>query len=92
MHCAWGISTLYPDKLLWADLRESAVYNTDMMRLSNSADRDRRQLEYQRSMFVYDERDFLDMDSRMSATYDRLAEFSRPFTERAFGNSPEITS
>jgi hypothetical protein len=88
VHGAWGISDTYPDALLWVDAKESVVFHTDMMGLKDAENdvRHARVMSYQGSIFIYLERDFIDIVNRMEAAYNALTEFTEPFVERAYGS------
>ena len=39
VHGAWGISPVYPDALLWCDIREVMIFHVEMMKLNQPSAR-----------------------------------------------------
>jgi hypothetical protein len=90
VHGAWGTSKKYPNKLLWADIRDAALFHTEMMALVKADDNDAqhsRILEYQKTIMIYDERDFARIENQLAQVGIALYEFMKPFLDRAFGTS-----
>jgi len=89
VHGAWGISREFPDAILWCDIRETTMLHVEMMTVTE----DRRTatlLASQRKIMVYRAADFQAIEDRITATYDRLREFSKPIMERGFGTRAKI--
>lgn len=84
IHGAWGISKEYPDKLLWADIRETTLLHISVMNLS-PGERVAALIKAQKKISVYGMADFLEIEKRLMAAYEELRTFSRPFMQRAFG-------
>jgi hypothetical protein len=93
VHGNWGISEKYPNKLLWADIRDTTIMNTNMMKLvgdQHAKERRAMLVAVQKKFVVYGEEDFIKISDRMIVAYDELRDFSRPFMERAYGPSTII--
>ncbi len=84
VHGAWGVSPLYPDQLLWADIREMTMLLVDLMGMDNKQQRDARFIATQKKIMVYSEEDFVQIRNRMHNAYDILRDFTRPFMDRSF--------
>jgi hypothetical protein len=89
VHNAWGISPLYPNDLLWCDIRETMMLHADMMSVAPGRV-DARMVEEQRKMMVYREDDFIAIENRITATYDELRAFSKPIMERGLGPRAKV--
>ena len=89
IHGSWGISPVYPEALLWCDIREIMMFHVDMMNIK-SAKRTPRIVAEQKKMRVYLEADFLAVEERIDATYNELCTFSKPVMERGFGPHAKI--
>jgi hypothetical protein len=85
VHGSWGTSPVYPDKLLWCDVRDATMLAVDMMGLTDKAEQKKRLIVTQKKIMVYGERDFIDMRERMREAYNQLHDFTNPFMERSFG-------
>jgi hypothetical protein len=93
VHGNWGVSEKYPNKLLWADIRDTTIMSANMMKLvgdQHAKERRAMLIEVQKKFMVYGEADFIKISDRMIAAYDELRDFTRPFMERAFGPSTII--
>jgi hypothetical protein len=88
IHGAWGVSKLYPDALLWSDIREQILLHIELMKLNGPEhvfERQALQLEHQKKMRVWREKDFIETEKRLTATLEELKDFTRPYIQRAFG-------
>jgi hypothetical protein len=86
IHGAWGISPMYPDKLLWCDPRDATRALVGFAEFGRRlADFDTwagTLIELQKRMLVYEERDFINIEQRLTATANKLQEFCAPFLAR----------
>jgi hypothetical protein len=88
IHGAWGVSQKYPDALLWSDIKEAVLLHVDMMTLQgkeNETARNERRIAYQKTLKVWKEQDFRDVEARLMSAYDELFAFSTPIIASAFG-------
>lgn len=89
VHGVWGISSKYPNRLLWADVRETTLFHADMMKLEREdAENDvrfTRMMRYQKTLILYEERDFVAIKDRVQKVLTEFAAFGDPFIGRAFG-------
>jgi len=89
VHGSWGISPVYPDALLWCDIRKIMMFHVEMMNIEPTK-RTPRMVAEQKKMRVYLEADFLAIEERINTTYDELSAFSKPIMERSFGPHAKI--
>jgi hypothetical protein len=93
VHGAWGISSKYPDKLLWADVRDTTMLHVRMMRFSApeyAKERKELLIAAQKGLVVYDEVDLTNIIERIRSDYEDLALFSKPFMEKRFGRYAKV--
>ena len=81
VHGAWGVSELYPDALLWSDIREAIQLHVDMAASGDTEVTKQARLAFQRRIQVWKERDFKEVEGRIKAQYDELYRFSKPFID-----------
>jgi hypothetical protein len=86
IHGAWGISPSYPDKLLWCDPRDTTrafVGVAEIARQLTTFDKWAGTLmELQKRILVYEERDFINIEQRLTTTGNRLLSFCAPFLSK----------
>jgi len=86
VHGAWAISPKYPNKLLWADVRETVSLMTDMIGIDHDEpQRQKKLIAHQKQLMVYGLSDFKRIEGRMRAAYDELCAFTKPHMERGLG-------
>ena len=86
VHGLWGVSAKYPDKLLWADIKNTTMLHVDMLKMAQPSfkpeEREKRLIQSQKEFVVYSKKDFDDIIARMNGTYEQLSNFSRPSMEQ----------
>jgi len=95
VHGAWGISSKYPDNLLWADVRDTTKLHVRMIQLSapeHATERSELLIATQKSLMVYSKEDLANIIQRIQSDSDDLALFSKPFMENALDAMPKLTS
>lgn len=89
VHGIWGISPKYPNRILWTDVRETTLFHADIMKLEReNAENDvrfARMMQYQKTMMLYEEKDFVEIKDRIEKALTDFAKFGDPFIGRAFG-------
>jgi len=85
VHGGWGISPQYPDALLWNDVRDTILLFVELARLPGPENKDARKalcLQFQKTMRVWKDHDFVEVEKRMRTAYKELYDFSRPIIDQ----------
>ncbi len=83
IHGAWGVSPLYPDALLWADIRETVLLHVELMDERNAPASKKLRLDFQKKIRVWKKQDFTNIIERLKLEYSKLFDFTRPFIDDA---------
>jgi hypothetical protein len=87
VHGAWGISPEYPNDLLWYDPRESTAMFPGLMATAGPdkrAEREALLAEANKTVRIYNKRDFEDILTRFEVTYASLLSFTGPYIDPLF--------
>ncbi len=79
IHGAWGISSDYPDELLWYDPRESTAAFPALIATASRAEWVSLMETVNKNIRIYRESDFTDILGRFNCTFLNLQKFTTPY-------------